>query len=573
MKRIVFDIEANGLLESVSLVHSLVMKDLDTGERASVHEQPSIHNWLLRLQDADLIIGHNILGYDIPALKKLYPWFKPRGVIRDTLLMSRMRWAEIHMVDKSGKYTIPGALVGDYSLKAFGYRLGKFKGEYTGGWEQWSPEMQKYCEQDVDVTEALYNLIMEKPIHEKALDIEHRFQEYITIQETLGVPFDDVRARELLGPIALKRDEILKNLQSIVPPREIKLKTKVKYEPFNPGSRDQIIRFFCSKYGWEPTELTDKGNPKLDEEILESLPYPEAERFVEYFRVNKLIGMLSEGDKSWLKFVRNGKLHGRVITIGAITGRCTHSSPNLAQVPSSRSFMGKEVRSLFHAGSGMAMVGTDLSGIELRCLSHYLHRWDMGAYAKEVVEGDVHTRNQLLAGLPTRDNAKTFIYCLTYGGGDAKIGEIVKPKGTEAEKKAEGARLRHRFMSGMPAYELLVKAVKNQVKLNGYLVGIDGRKLSIRQEYAALNTLLQNAGAVAAKLSTVLSHEYAIKKGIEAFPALHVHDEWQMLCKPEDAEELGKLNVQAIRDAGEELNFKCPLDGQYKIGMNWADTH
>lgn len=573
MKSFVFDLESNGFYEVVTTIHSLVLKNPITKERFSYYLPADIERGLKQLEEADLMIGHNIIDYDIPVIKKLFPWFKPKGKIRDTLLMARLRWPEIYLVDKSGKYSIPGALVGDYSLEAFGYRLGMPNKIPNDDWSKWTPTIQKRCEVDVDITEALWNLIEEKPIHERALDIEHRFQEYITIQEQLGVPFDEVQARNLLVPITKKRDEIITNLQRIIPPREIKLKTRTKYEPFNPGSRDQIIRFLCSKYGWKPETLTDKGNAKLDEEILGALPYPEAEAFVEYFRINKLIGMLSEGDKSWLKFVRNGRIHGRVVTIGAITGRCTHSSPNLAQVPSGRSFMGKEVRGLFHSGAGMVMVGTDLSGIELRCLSHYLYRWDNGIYAKEVVEGDVHTRNQLLAELPTRDNAKTFIYCLTYGGGDEKIGEIVLPKGTSAEKRAIGTRLRYKFMEGMPAYGTLVKAVKSQVKLNGYLVGIDGRKLSIRQEYSALNTLLQNAGAVAAKLATVLSHEYAIKKGIESYPALHVHDEWQKICKPGDAEELGKLNVQAIKDAGEELNFKCPLDGQYKIGNNWAETH
>lgn len=576
MSRYVFDIESDGLLESVTKLHCLVIHNLDTGETESYSPATGFAVGLAKLEGADLLVGHNIIDYDIPVLKKLYPWFNPRCPVEklhDTLIMSRLRWPEIFMVDKSGKYTIPGKLVGEYSLEAFGWRIGLPNKIEIIEWKNWTPEIQKRCENDVKANTKLYNLMMEKPFSEKALSIENRFQEYLTIQETLGVPFNEVEARKLLTPIAFRKQQIIEHLTSIIPPKEIRLKTKVKHEPFNPGSRDQIIKFFCSKYNWKPEQFTDKGNPKLDEEILESLPYPEAEVFAEYFRVAKLIGMLSEGDKSWLKFVRNGRLHGRVVGIGAITHRCTHSSPNLAQVPSSKSFMGKEVRSLFHAGAGMAMVGTDLSGIELRCLSHYLHRWDNGAYAREVVDGDVHTRNQLLAGLPTRDNAKTFIYCLTYGGGDAKIGQIVLPKGTEYERKIKGRQLRHKFMSGMPAYEQLSKAVKQQVQLNGFLTGIDGRKLTIRQEYSALNTLLQNAGAVAAKLSTVLAYEEAKRKGIEAFPALHVHDEWQSICKPEDAEELGKLNVQAIKNAGEELNFKCPLDGEYKVGKNWADTH
>jgi DNA polymerase-1 len=574
--RFVLDLEANGLLKEVTKVHCLVLKDIDTKELFSFADHAGytpISIGLRMIEDASLLIGHNILCYDMPVLRKVYNITFSHGKIRDTLLMSRIRWPEIAFIDKSDRYFIPNNLMGDYSLEAFGYRLGEKKGDFKGPWDIWSPVMQRYCEQDVEVTYKLYNSIIKKPIAEKCLEIEHEFQEYIHIQETLGVPFDVVRAHELNTPLVVKINEVKANVAATIPPWKIQLKTKVRYEQFNPGSRTQIIRFFSEKYDWKPVVFSDKGNPTLDGDVLESLPYPEARVFAEYFELQKLLGMLSTGANSWLNFVREGRIHGRVVTCGAITRRCTHSSPNLGQIPSVRSFMGKEVRSLFYAPSGYRMVGADLSGVELRCLSHYLACFDNGAYGREVVDGDIHTRHRHVVELPTRDHAKTFIYAFIYGAGDETLGEIFKPSGTQAEKIAAGKKARFLFGERIPAYRQLQEKLRAHLVNNTTIAGIDGGSLHIRQKYSALNTILQNAGSVAAKKATVLSYKAALAKGLEVYPALHVHDEWQSITKLEDAEEHGKLKVQAIKDAGEEIGFKVPLTGEYKIGQSWMETH
>lgn len=575
MSRYVFDLEANDLLPGVTKIHSLVLKDVDTLKVFSCADQegyPSIQLGLRMLEDASLIIGHNILCYDVPALTKVLN-FRRGSVQRDTLLMSRIKWPEIIAMDKSGRYFIPPNLVGHYSLEAFGYRLKENKGEYKDGWESWSPKMQKYCEQDVEVTHKLWLKLNNDPIAEKCLEIEHAFQEYIHIQETNGVPFNVEKALELNGPIALRVDAIRSQLQKEIGPRKIQMKTKVKYEEFNPGSRDQIVKFLCTKYNWKPTVFTDKGNPKLDGDILGSLPFPEAKLFAEYFEVGKLLGMLSTGENSWLKFVREGRLHGRVVTVGAITRRCTHSSPNLANIPSTRSFMGSEVRSLFYAPEGYRMVGADASSLELRCLSHYLARFDDGAYGLEVVEGDVHTRHQKAVELNTRDEAKTFIYAFLYGAGDETLGEIWCPGGTESQKKAAGKKARNLFGERIPAYKELKDSLDQHLITNKTINAIDGGVLQVRNNYSALNTLLQSAGSIAVKHATVLSHKENLRQGLEIHPVLHVHDEWQSLVKNCDAEQAGKNKVQAIRDAGEDLNFRCRLDGNYKIGSDWSETH
>ena len=219
------------------------------------------------------------------------------------------------------------------------------------------------------------------------------------------------------------------------------------------------------------------------------------------------------------------------------------------------------------------MVGADASGLELRMLSHYLAKYDGGAYGREVVEGDVHTRHQQVVELPTRDEAKTFIYAFLYGAGDEKLGELWVPGGTSEQKKAAGKKARNLFAHRIPAYGQLVTKIKQHLRYNDTIPAIDGGTLQVRKKHAALNTLLQSAGAIAVKKATVLSYQRAVEKGIEFYPALHVHDEWQSITAEKDAEEHGKIKVQAIRDAGEELGFKVPLDGEYKVGSNWSETH
>jgi DNA polymerase I-like protein with 3'-5' exonuclease and polymerase domains len=382
-----------------------------------------------------------------------------------------------------------------------------------------------------------------------------------------------VCSSDLNDPLKAKIDDIRVNIQKTIPPKEIKLKTKVRYEPFNPGSRPQIIKFLSEKYNWKPDVFTDKGNPSLDGDVLGSLPYPEAKVFAEYFDVQKLLGMLSEGKESWFKHVRNGRLYGRVITCGAITRRCTHSSPNLAQIPGSGSLFGPEVRDLFDAPEGYLMVGADGKSLELRMLSHYLARYDDGAYGREVIEGDVHTRHQKAVELSTRDLAKTFIYAFLYGAGDETLGAIWVPAGTSEQKKAAGKRARMLFGQRIPAYKQLTDSLKKHLVNNDTINGIDGGTLQIRQKYSALNTLLQNAGSVAVKQATVFAYREGMKKGLEIYPALHVHDEFQSIVKAEDAEEYGKIKAQAFTDAGEDLNFRVRLDGEYKVGPSWRYTH
>jgi len=338
-----------------------------------------------------------------------------------------------------------------------------------------------------------------------------------------------------------------------------------KLIPFNPGSRMQIIERLLSR-GWVPTEFTEKDNVVLDEEILKSMDIPEAKVFLRFFELQKINSFLTNWDD---KIEPDGRIHGRVITNGAVTGRMTHSSPNLGQVPSAQTELGKRCRALFIVPEGCSMLGIDASGLELRMLAHYMQDQD---YIKAVCEGkssdktDVHSINQRAAGLDTRDQAKTFIYAFLYGAGAEKIGSIA---GGGSHK---GRQLIDTFLEGTPALQTLREKVKKLAE-KGSLPGLDGRRLYIRSPHKALNTLLQGAGAAVMKEALCILVADLDAEKVPYKMLINCHDEWQIETPTGYAEQVGKLGRQAIQDAGQRLGLRCPLDGEYKIGKNWYETH
>ena len=323
--------------------------------------------------------------------------------------------------------------------------------------------------------------------------------------------------------------------------------------------------------GYDLPKEPDATTPKVDEGVLKKIDHPIAQKLLDYLLVQKRLGQLAEGEQAWLKLAKNGRIHGAVNTNGAVTGRCTHSNPNVAQVPACRVPYGEECRGLFGAGVGKKLVGCDASGLELRMLAHYLAFYDGGEYGKIVTEGDIHTANQQAAGLETRDQAKTFIYAFLYGAGDAKIGDIVG--GTARE----GQMLKRKFLSNLPALKRLQQDIKRKVENGGTLMGLDGRLLRIRSSHAALNMLLQSAGAVCMKVALIqLFHALGKNRwqhGREYAFVANIHDEFQAEVAPDKAETFGQLAVQAIRVAGKELKLNVQLDGEYKVGTTWAETH
>jgi DNA polymerase I-like protein with 3'-5' exonuclease and polymerase domains len=548
--RIVLDIETNSTHDEIWLA---VCRDIDNDKVTRFRGRDALQDLLNR---ADKIITHNGIFFDFPVLKKLWNIQVKKSQVIDTLVLSRL---------------YNPSLEDGHSLAAWGQRLGFPKGEFTDFDGGITDEMIKYCEQDTLVTKQLYLHLtkeMKNDFSQKSIDLEHQVAIIIAEQERNGFKLDERAATELLCELKTKLEAIKVEMESIFPPRIESGRTNKKtgkplkdiITPFNPGSRQQIAERLQEK-GWKPKKHTEKGSVIVDETTLEGIDIPEAKAIAEYLMLQKRIAQI----ESWLEAVgKDGRVHGRVITNGAVTGRMTHMSPNMAQVPNSGAVYGPECRNLWTVEKGNRLVGIDASGLELRMLAHYMND---DAYTNEVVSGDIHTANQTAAGLETRNQAKTFIYAFLYGAGSAKIGTIT---GGGAK---EGQKLIDSFLRNTPKLKALREKVSRIYAQKAWLPGLDGRKLLVRSEHSALNTLLQGAGAIVMKQAVVLlSNRLKREKIFHKFCA-NVHDEWQIETKEETAELVGQYGVWAIEQAGKELNMRCPLTGEYRTGLTWKDTH
>lgn len=498
------------------------------------------------------VVGHNLIGFDLPVLERLWGlYIEPERII-DTLVLSR--------VSDPSK-------AGGHSLRNWGSRLGFPKGDHND-WSCLSQEMIDYCIQDVKVTEAVYDKLKIDldGFSQQSLDLEHQVQRIIHKQEENGWLLDQRLCNELCATFKERMNDIEQELQNKFPPiieQRYSDKTgkrlKDKVHVFNVGSRKQIAERLSS-LGVPFEKLTEKGNPIVDEKVLEGIDLPEAKIISEYLMLQKRYAQVN----SWLEHVKDdGRVHGRVISNGAITGRMTHQSPNMAQIPSVHSAYGHECRSCWIVPENKKLVGFDASGLELRMLAHYMNDEE---FTNVLLDEDIHTRNQLAAGLETRPQAKTFIYAFLYGAGDAKIGSIV------GGSSKDGAELKQRFLRNTPALEDLRERV-TRASGRGFLLGLDGRKLWVRSEHAALNTLLQAAGAIVMKQALVILDQYASQWGLNYKFIGNIHDEVQTEVLEEHADKFGYLAVECLKAAGIHYNLRCPLDGEYKIGNTWADTH
>jgi DNA polymerase I-like protein with 3'-5' exonuclease and polymerase domains len=373
---------------------------------------------------------------------------------------------------------------------------------------------------------------------------------------------------------------------------------KIKRKDFNVASRHNIVDRFTTLYNWKPEEFTDAGAPSVDDTVLRSMEFennPTAERMAEtlaeVFYYNKRLGQIKTGKNAWLETVSDhGLIHCHTNTGGTVSGRCSHIGPNLGQVPAVKIGKDKKVlkgrdgdhgwdcRNLFRVPDGWVQVGCDLSGIEFRCLAELVCRHDNGAMINSVLHGDVHTDNWNAADLESRDIAKRCLYCLMYGGGDWKLGHTAYPFAKDGDKARIGREIRDKLMKGLPALAQAIKDTQKQSK-QGYLIGLDGRKVYSRSPHSALNLRLQHNAAMIAKKWALLTNEYLIEAGFRhgwdgdyAFLAF-VHDEIQTAVRPDIATQVAELSVKAANDTGHFFNFQCPVDAEYKIGMNWAECH
>jgi len=549
MTNLVFcDIETDGLNPSVIWCAVCRYNNVNT----VICNERDFKDYMANLPEATWVF-HNGIGFDIPVLNRLWGVAFDKGSVVDTLVMSRLS-------DPSRS--------GGHSLRNWGNILGFAKGDHND-WSQLTPEMIDYCMRDTEVTEAVYKKLQVElqGFSQNCIDLEHDVQWVIQGQERNGWLLDQRLCHILCAKFKERMNEIEEELQRVFPPvieerwsEKTGKRLKDKVTVFNPGSRQQVAERLEAK-GAVWSELTPSGRPQVDERTLEENKHiPEAVLVLEYLLLQKRYAQVS----SWIEHVEeDGRVHGRVTTNGAITGRMTHQNPNMAQVPSVNSQYGKECRDCWIVPEGRKLVGVDASGLELRMLAHYM---DDEEFTNVLLREDIHTRNQMAAGLETRPQAKTFIYAFLYGAGDSKIGSII---GGTAK---DGRTLKQRFLRNTPALEDLRERV-GKAAGRGHLVGLDGRKLWVRSEHSALNTLLQAAGAIVMKKALVLLDDYASQHKIDYKFIGNIHDEIQSEVVTEQAEKYGWLAVECLKASGISFDLKCPLDGEYKVGTTWAETH
>ncbi len=570
---IFLDIETNLKHDTISLC---VTKHNTTGEVRHWREADTLQEYL----EGEQVVGHNIIGFDAPVLKKVWGVGIPDNKLVDTLVMSRLYKPDIDIViPEQGKAPSP------HSLEAWGYRLGNHKIGYTAFDGGYTESMAIYCEQDVLLLEDLYNHLTRVMTKEgfslQSIQLEHDVAIICRGMEDNGFMLDMEKAMVLNATLSGRMSDIEESMQKVFPPiveQRISEKTgkqlKDKVTVFNPGSRQQIAERLAG-LGVKFTKHTDKGNVIVDEAVLEKIDLPEAKLVAEYLMIQKRVAQIS----SWLELVGDdGRVHGRVTTNGAVTGRATHSSPNMAQVPAVGSPFGAECREMWRVPVGYKQVGVDLSGIELRCLGHYLKDQE---WIDELLKGDIHWFNAQSFGLvekgtvkddnnpehkKARNTTKTLTYGVLYGAGAAKAGSIV------GGNSSKGKKLIDSFINNTPGLAELKKKI-SKLMAKGHLPALDGRRVWVRSEHAALNTLLQSAGAIIAKQWLVESTKLLQEKGINAKLLAFVHDETQWEVKEDQAEEAARLIEQAATKAGEALGFRCPVDAEGKVGNNWRECH
>ena len=574
---LVFDIETDDV--KATKVHCIVAQNPESGE---IFKFPpnKLEEGYQFLTTADRLIGHNIIGFDIPMVHKFSDVDLSDKEVIDTLVLSRL---------------FNPTRDGGHALESWGYKLGYPKIEFSD-YQNYSTEMLDYCVRDVQLnTLVLSELRKEsKGFSKESIDLEQDVAKIIKGQELNGFKFDMHSAQILLAELRERMQKIEDEVHTTFKPKWVDTKQVTPYikkdgnlskrgltddeyqrcldtedyspfmrqtlQEFNLGSRKQIGEYLID-FGWKPERFTPTGQPIVDEKTLSEITHiHEAKLIADFLLLQKRIAQVD----SWVEAVQeDGRVHGFVIPNGTITGRMTHRKPNMAQVPSVSSPYGKECRACWTVDEGNVLLGVDASGLEIRMLAHYMDDKD---FMKEILDGDIHTANQRAAKLESGNQAKTFIYALMYGAGDEKLGKVV------GGNTSDGKRAREHFFDNKPSFKSLRDRVQRAANKK-YLKGLDGRKLYIRNNHAALNTLLQGAGSIVMKKGlSILANRLELSMTPFKFVA-NIHDEWQIEVAECRANKVGTLAVQSIIDAGNHFNLRCPLDGEFKIGRDWSETH
>jgi DNA polymerase I len=608
--RLAFDIEAGGLVDDATKLHCVVIADLDS-DQSDAYGPDQIAAALEHLARADYLTGHNICGYDLPLLRRLHNCTPTPGcTIVDTLVAGRLILP--HLDDLDAQATAMGdpamgKLRGRYSLEAWGLRLGIPKtGTDIEDWSTWTPEMQERCVGDVTICKALWRFLQPVGYSRQALELEHRAATICSRITADGVPFDLNAAKRLHEEWAARHSALGAQLLQ-------------QFPGTNLNSRMQIGALLEAR-GWVPERRTEKTKqPKIDDELLETIPeaYPEFGGLAEYMLLGRRLAQLTNGDKAWCKHIdADGRIHGGLVHIGTPHSRAKHLNPNLAQVPNPKKGkpFGTECRALFRPNNDWVFVAADQTSLQDRGFAHYLHPFDGGAYAQAFLAGeDTHWKTAAALDLITkgaernkqnkvhtsiREGGKRFRYAFLYGCQATTAGRIIydaaraahqidgtnsllqqffgsSARPNEAALRRVGGRARERFLSATPGLQNLLERLENHASERGWLPGLDGRRVPVRALRSALNFIVTSSEAVICKRWLVRTYDELCARfrygwDGDVVITLWVHDELVCCCRPEIAEEVGRIMVHHAKEPGEFYQFKVPLDAEYKIGCSWA---
>ena len=610
MKILTFDIETDGLLHECTQVFVLIAQDCTTGTVYTFTDHddkyPSISDGLGFLNMADALVGHNIIGFDLPALKLLLGWEPLERVkLFDTWVISQV--CSYKRNHKQG-------------LAGWGEKFGYPKLDFDD-FSQYSDEMRKYCQRDVELNTRVYHHLCQEigmiakrnPLIRKGLEIEHDVAKFNAFTRDRGWRFDVDGANELLKELSEKmkgiEDEIEPNLPEITrfvdkEPKEPKYTKAGLYTattarllseyfgrevratearssnpPIQPGESFQrvsvekatlgnidSVKDYLSSIGWVPDDWNVKrvGNewiktgPKLTTTSLEKLG-PVGLSIDEYYTLRNRKSVV----EGWLDLVdSDGRLHGNMWTVGTPTFRARHEV--IANLPSNDAAYGGRIRSLFLPEEGYKVVGADSSGNQFRSLCHYVADDNL---TEQVLSGDVHQFNADLIGTDRR-TAKTWIYAFLFGAGNAKLGKILTGK----NNASAGQNSRDTYGERIPGLKKLQNNLRQYWGQRNTIPALDGRSVYVGGDYQCLNYLLQSCEAITCKAAVSYAMRKIAEEGLRAEPRLFYHDEQQWVAHESDAQRVAEILAESFREAPKEFGVDI-MDGESMIGDNLAETH
>lgn len=590
---IIFDIEANGKeLYNVTEVHCICTYNTITQESRSYYHDNLLDGVNL-LSKASILCGHNIIGYDLLVLEKIFKGFTYSGELVDTYILSTLINPDRH---------------NGHSIESYGLQFGIPKDTFSK-FDTFSFELLSRCERDVELNYKVYQYLepyLKDYDWSTAIMIENKMSRLFAEQAYHGVYFNKKLAYDTLENISSKVKElgayITSELDFIIPksykPKDGKTPTvvsafkkdgeytvaakkwmgkdifqvvgdfsRVSFMKPELSQQQLIAEQFIKKWGWKPKSKSPTGQPSLKRETLINDPNPVIKAYGTYSRLNYYKKLLkNDPDMGFLNKIRDdNRLSAGGISNGTPTGRARHTI--VVNIPTERedSEYSKIFRQLFTTPKGKIMVGADLKSIEARMLCHYM---EDPVYTDHTCNKDIHAYTAELIGSDSRQKGKEWNYALLYGAGNKKLGSIL---GVSSEKAKE---IREQFMEKLPKFKRLLDIINMKLEYQQYIKGIDGRQLFIRSTHSSLNSLLQSSASILMKLITIYVNEDITRNKLDVTMVIHMHDEFIFECNPCDVEKLKIIIKNAVDKASKFFKIEdVPIEMDIKIGETWRDVH